>query len=165
MRTGSLTPVTDIPTHSFCYVLDANRFIVGGPSNSCGIVLDWLYNSVLSSNQADRDPQRFAAMLSAAEQVQTNDLLRLPFVAGERAPLWEADAKGVFFGLQLHHTGPHLMRAAIEGIIMNAYWIASGSLKSWNEHPCSSPLEAEWIRQLTADIFGIPVGFQGVVDA
>jgi gluconokinase len=169
VRTGSSKPVTNIPTRSFCYVLDANRFIVGGPSNSGGIVLDWLYNSVLSRNQADHDPQRFAAMLSAAEQVQINDLLCLPYVAGERAPLWEADVKGVFFGLQLHHTGPHLMRAAIEGIILNAYWIATGLLEKL-ERPAlliasGKVLETEWIRQLTADVFGIPVGFQGAVDA
>jgi gluconokinase len=169
VRTGSSTPVTDIPTRSFCYVLDANRFIVGGPSNSGGIVLDWLYNSVLSRDQADHDPQRFAAMLSAAEQVQTGELLCLPYVAGERAPLWEADAKGVFFGLQLHHTGPHLMRAAIEGMILNAYWIATGLLEKLDRPSLliasGKVLEMEWIRQLTADIFDIPVGFHGAVDA
>jgi gluconokinase len=108
-------------------------------------------------------------MLGAAEDVQTGDLLCLPYVAGERAPLWKADAKGVFFGLQLHHTAAHLMRAAIEGMILNAYWIATGLLEKI-ERPSiliasGKVLETEWIRQLTADVFGIPVGFQGAVDA
>jgi gluconokinase len=135
-------------------------------------VLDWLYNTVLSSNQEERkggDPEGFTAMLAAAEHVETGDLLCLPYVAGERAPLWEADAKGVFFGLQLHHTGAHLMRAAIEGMVLNAYWIATGLLKKL-ERPSlliasGKVLETEWIRQLTADVFGIPVGFEGAVDA
>jgi gluconokinase len=61
------------------------------------------------------------------------------------------------------------MRAAIEGMILNAYWIATGLLEKL-ERPSlliasGKVLETEWIRQLTADIFGIPVGFQGVVDA
>ena len=169
IRTGSSKPFTDVSTRSFCYVLDADRFIVGGPSNSGGIVLDWLYHSVLSRNPTDRDPQRFVEMIAAAETVQSDDLLCLPYVAGERAPLWNADATGVFFGLQLHHTGPHLMRAAIEGIILNAYWIASGLFQELEQprqlSASGKVLETEWIRQLVADIFGIPVQFQGAVDA
>ncbi|HLX58538.1 MAG TPA: gluconokinase [Ktedonobacteraceae bacterium] len=169
VRAGSSKPFTDVSTRSFCYVLDTGRFIVGGPSNSGGIVLDWLYHSVLSRNPADRDPQRFVEMITAAESVPGDDLLCLPYVAGERAPLWNADASGVFFGLQLHHTGPHLMRAAIEGMVLNAYWIASGLFQELG-HPrqliaSGKVLETEWIRQLVADIFGIPVQFQGAVDA
>ncbi len=169
LRTGSSLPFTNVSTRSFCYVLDADRFIVGGPSNSGGIVLDWLYNSVLSRNPADREPQRFVEMLTAAGTIQNDELLCLPYVAGERAPLWNADAKGVFFGLQLHHTGPHLMRAAIEGMIFNVYWIASGLFEE-REQPrqllaSGKVLETEWIRQLVADIFGIPVQFHGAVDA
>jgi gluconokinase len=169
IRTASPAPVTDVSARSFCYVLDADRFVVGGPSNSGGIVLDWLYNSVLSRNPTDREPQRFVEMIAAAETVYCDDLLCLPYVAGERAPLWDADAKGVFFGLQLHHTGPHLMRAAIEGMILNAYWIASGLFKELGQPgqliASGKVLETEWIRQLVADIFGIPVQFQGAVDA
>ena len=169
IRTGSSVPVTDVSTRSFCYVLDTDRFIVGGPSNSGGIVLDWLYNSVLSRNLIDREPQRFIEMLIAAGNVQSEDLLCLPYVAGERAPLWNADAKGVFFGLQLRHTGPHLMRAAVEGVILNAYWIASGLFEELGRPrqiiASGKVLETEWIRQLVADIFGITVQFQGAVDA
>ena len=169
IRTASATPVTDAPTRAFCYVLDTDRFIVGGPSNSGGVVLEWLYNSVLSRNPTDRDEQHFVEMLTAAETVQCDDLLCLPYVAGERAPLWNAGATGVFFGLKLHHTGPHLMRAAVEGIVLNAYWIALGLFQEL-EQPrqiiaSGKVLETEWIRQLVADIFGIPVQFKGAIDA
>ena len=169
IRAASATPVTDVSTRSFCYVLDSDRFIVGGPANSGGVVLEWLYNSVLSRNPTDRAPQKFVEMLTAAETVQCDDLLCLPYVAGERAPLWRADATGVYFGLQLHHTGPHLMRAAVEGVILNAYWIAQGLFQELGQPrqiiASGKVLETEWIRQLTADIFGIPVQFQGAIDA
>jgi gluconokinase len=169
IRSASATPIINVATRSFCYVLDADRFIVGGASNSGGIVLDWLYNSVLSRNPADSEPRKFVEMLTAAERVQGDDLLCLPYITGERAPLWNADAQGVFFGLQLHHTGPHLMRAAVEGIILNAYWIGLGLFQELG-HPrqiiaSGKVLETEWIRQLVADIFGIPVRFLGAVDA
>ena len=169
IRAASARPITDTATRSFCYVLDADRFIAGGPSNSGGVVLEWLYNAVLSRNPTDRDPRKFVEMMNAAATVQCDDLLCLPYVAGERAPLWNADATGVFFGLRLHHTGPHLMRAAVEGIILNACWIARELFQELGQPrqiiASGKVLETEWIRQLTADIFGIPVQFLGAIDA
>jgi gluconokinase len=169
IRAASDKPITDDATRSFCYVLDSDRFIAGGPSNSGGVVLEWLYNSVLSRNPTDRDPRKFVEMMNAAETVQCDDLLCLPYVAGERAPLWDADATGVFSGLRLHHTGPHLMRAAVEGLILNAYWIARELFQELGQPrqiiASGKVLETEWIRQLTADIFGIPVQFLGAIDA
>jgi len=43
-------------------------------------------------------------------------LLFLPYLAGERAPLWRADARALFFGLHLRHTPAHLVRAVLEGV-------------------------------------------------
>lgn len=169
IRAASATPITDPSTRSFCYVLSTDRFIAGGPSNSGGVVLDWLYNAVLSRNPTDHDPRKFVEMMNAAATVQCDDLLCLPYVAGERAPLWNADATGVFSGLRLHHTGPHLMRAAVEGIILNACWIARELFHEPGQPhqiiASGKVLETEWIRQLTADIFGIPVLFLGAIDA
>ena len=169
IRAATGTPITDASIRSFCYVLDADRFIAGGPSNSGGVVLEWLYNSVLSRNPTNRDPRKFVEMMNAAATVQCDDLLCLPYVAGERAPLWNADATGVFSGLRLHHTGPHLMRAAVEGIILNACWFARELFQELGQPrqiiASGKVLETEWIRQLTADIFGIPVQFLGAIDA
>ena len=40
-----------------------------------------------------------------------------PYLAGERAPLWNADARGSFFGLTLSHKKEHMIRAALEGVL------------------------------------------------
>lgn len=169
IRVATSAPITNTSTRSFCYVLDADRFIAGGPSNSGGVVLNWLYNSILSRNPTDRDPRQFVEMMNAAATVQCDDLLCLPYVAGERAPLWNAGATGVFFGLRLHHTRQHLMRAAVEGIILNACWIGRELFQELGQPgqiiASGKVLETEWIRQLTADIFGIPVQFLGAIDA
>lgn len=45
-------------------------------------------------------------------------LVFLPYLSGERAPIWNPRAKGVFFGLQAHHTRAHLARAVLEGVAM-----------------------------------------------
>ena len=43
-------------------------------------------------------------------------LLVLPYFAGERTPVFDPHARGVFAGLTLRHGRGHLFRAAYEGI-------------------------------------------------
>jgi len=52
------------------------------------------------------------ASLNAAD----DGLIFLPYLRGERAPLFCPDARGVFFGLTTRHTFAHLYRAVLEGI-------------------------------------------------
>ncbi|MBF6591053.1 MAG: gluconate kinase, partial [Ktedonobacterales bacterium] len=174
VRTGSARPITDPATRPFCYVLDTGRYIVGGPSNSGGIVLDWLYHKLLSGDAST--PARgasgdagFGRLLAAAANASADDLLVLPYVAGERAPLWNAHASAACVGLRSHHTAAHVMRAAIEGLLLNAYWIASGLFTALGRPQrllaSGKVLEPLWIRQLAADIFGLPVVYRGAVDA
>lgn len=171
VRGGTRQPVSDPATELFCYVLDAERYIVGGASNSGGIMPDWLYHKVLGPGSQGQPPteEGLARMVAAAEHARADDLLCLPYVAGERAPLWQADAKAVFFGLDLEDTAATMLRAAIEGIILNAYWIASGLIERLGAPArvlaTGRVLQTEWIRQLTADVFGLPVFYRGAVDA
>ncbi|MGZ3582237.1 MAG: gluconokinase [Ktedonobacterales bacterium] len=169
VRSGTTTPVTDPATRSFCYVLGDNHFIAGSPSNNGGIVLDWLYHKVLSSGILSTTAHAMDALVTEARDARDDDLLCLPYIAGERGPLWNAGASGVFLGLRLEHTGAHLMRAAIEGILFNSYWMAS-SLFAGLGRPAriiasGKVLNEEWIRQLAADIYSMPVAAIGEVDA
>src|SRR5262249_49864404 len=109
------------------------------------------------------------ALIAAAEHADPGALICLPYVAGERAPLWDARASGVFLGLRLEHSRAHLMRAAIEGVLLNAYWIAEPLIAQAGTPgrlgATGGVLATGWIRQLTADVFGIPVHYLGDVDA
>ncbi len=175
VRVGSRTPVTDVRTRSFCYVLDDDRFILGGPGNNGGIVLDWLYHRVfhgstepLHGRHTAEEDARFNAALASAEHAAADGLVFLPYISGERAPLWTGDATGVILGLRIHHTGADMLRAGVEGILFNAYWIAS-QLFEQTRRPraivaSGGVLETPWIRALTADIFGIPVLDIGTID-
>lgn len=40
----------------------------------------------------------------------------LPYMAGERSPVWNPDAKGVFYGLDFSKTKGHMVRALMEGV-------------------------------------------------
>ena len=43
-------------------------------------------------------------------------LVFLPYMAGERSPIWDPDAKGVFYGLDFSKTKGHMVRACMEGV-------------------------------------------------
>lgn len=43
-------------------------------------------------------------------------LLFLPYLMGERSPVWDAQASGAFVGLGLHHGRANLYRAVLEGV-------------------------------------------------
>ena len=54
----------------------------------------------------------------AAESVPpgADGVLFLPYLMGERSPVWDAKASGAFVGLSLAHTRAHLYRAVLEGV-------------------------------------------------
>ncbi len=83
---------------------------VGGPVSTTGKALDWWRISVLGRASEDW------TLLDEAEAAPpgSNRLIFLPYLAGERAPLWDPLARGVFFGLSLHHARAHLTRAILE---------------------------------------------------
>ncbi len=62
---------------------------------------------------------RAAALLDAAAShvpPGADGLVFLPYLAGERSPIWDGLASGSFVGLSLFHTRAHLYRAVLEGV-------------------------------------------------
>ncbi len=59
----------------------------------------------------------FKVMDEEAEKIPVGSegLIFLPYMAGERSPLWDKNAKGVFFGLGYNKTRAHIIRAIMEG--------------------------------------------------
>lgn len=62
-------------------------------------------------------------MLEEASKVSpgAEGLVSLPYIAGERAPIYDADARAVFFGIDSHHTRAHFVRAVLEGVAFAVY--------------------------------------------
>lgn len=46
----------------------------------------------------------------------SDGVIFLPYMAGERSPIWDPDAKGVFYGLDFNKTKGHFVRALMEGV-------------------------------------------------
>ncbi len=60
----------------------------------------------------------FGSLIAEAAEVPAGSegLLVLPYLAGERTPLFDPEARGLMAGLTLRHTRAHLLRASYEGI-------------------------------------------------
>lgn len=128
VRTVVSTPVTDPKQRTFCYALTENQWVIGGASNSGGIVLSWFreqfsWSEVEQAQRQNIDPYEIMIQAAAKVPAGSEGLLCLPFLSGERAPYWNADARGLFFGIGLHHKRSHFIRAVLEGILFSVYSI------------------------------------------
>ncbi len=105
----------------FNYILDDEAFVCGGATNCGTALLNWYSMNMDTSASTDISDFVDQAMSVAAG---CNGLLMLPFLLGERAPIYRPEAKGVFFGISIAHTKMHFQRALLEGICFQLRWIS-----------------------------------------
>ncbi|MBY5985574.1 FGGY-family carbohydrate kinase [Halomonas sp. DP5Y7-2] len=87
-----------------------------GGALTAGASLSWCLDVLFGE---DHDPDAAYAMLepaAAALSPGADGLVFLPYLMGERSPLWDARASAAFFGLNLTHRRQHLYRAVLEGV-------------------------------------------------
>ena len=163
IRTVINQPKTDEKGRIFCYILDKDQYVIGGPVNNGGVVLRWLRDEILASEveTAKRlgvDPYDVLTQIASRVKPGAEGLIFHPYLAGERAPLWNADARGSFFGLTLSHKKEHMIRAALEGVLYNLYTVYLALIEVMNETPTTIKAtggfaKSEIWRQMMADIF------------
>ncbi|WP_251459904.1 gluconokinase [Weizmannia agrestimuris] len=128
IRTVTDKPVTDPKGRIFCYALTENHWVVGGPVNNGGMTFRWVRDElaaaeVETAKRLGIDPYEVLTKIAARVAPGSDGLIFHPYLAGERAPIWNADARGSFFGLGLHHKREHMVRAVLEGVIYNLYTV------------------------------------------
>lgn len=88
-----------------------------GTAQSAGTCIEWFLDAIgLGSDP--RDPWLALEALVRQAPAGSDGLLFLPYLQGERAPIWNAQARGSFSGLTLQHTRAHLARAVHEGVAL-----------------------------------------------
>lgn len=124
VRSFAKHPATDAGQRTFCYAFEPDRWLVGGPTNNGGIALRWyLEKFVIDEEEGEsgdlKEKQALDRIVKLADSVPpgSEGLLFLPYLSGERAPYWNADARGAYFGATLHHGRAHFGRATMEGIL------------------------------------------------
>lgn len=116
VRIASPVPISNYRAMIFNYVLDDSTFISGGPVNNGGNVLKWMFKTFAkNSSPSDKD---YKNIFNEIKKIPAGSegLIFLPYLYGERAPIWDERGSGVFFGIRSLHTNAHFFRAALEGV-------------------------------------------------
>jgi xylulokinase len=92
---------------------DPRWTLLMGPTQSSGASVTWLAG--ILGVQA---PELFA--LAAEAPSGANGLVFLPYLEGERAPIWDPSARGMLFGLSSSHGRAEMARAVLEGVTHSA---------------------------------------------
>jgi len=139
------------------YLLQAGT--VGGGS------LSWFrdqfgHPEVSAANLLGQNPFELFSSQVEKSKPGANGLIFLPYMAGERTPLWSSIARGVFFGLSYTTTRADMLRAIMEGCAFAVY----DNLQVAEEHRVQvdeflgaggATQSAVWC-QIKADVYGKP---------
>ena len=151
--------------HTFCSAVPG-KYTVMSCTLAAGLSLKWFRDNFCESEIAtakNMNVDPYYLMDKEAEQspIGANRLLYLPYLMGERSPILDENARGVFFGLSGMHGKKDMIRSILEGVLYsqrNCIEVFSemgitpetmlatgggGSSKLW--------------RQMMADVYGCPV--------
>ena len=162
VRTFVDKPRVDPKGRLYCYPIMKGKYLIGGPINNGGIVLNWAHDSLFGGEQEaakllNIDSYDMLSKIAATVPAGADGLIFHPYLGGERAPLWDANARGSFFGLNRKHTRAHMIRAVLEGIMYNLYSVTL-ALKEVTGDPKAILAAGGFARstlwtQMMADIF------------
>ncbi len=103
------------------YHVVPDEWLLQGGTVGGGGVMRWMeqefgdYERILAK---DRGTSSLTLFNEEAEEVPAGceGLIFLPYMSGERSPIWDPNAKGVFYGLDFSKTKGHMIRASMEGV-------------------------------------------------
>jgi xylulokinase len=152
---------------AFAYTTDSEHTFVTVPTTTTGGQLirymrDNFYQAELAARSETGDDV-YDLINSEAERVPpgSEGLVVLPFLMGERTPIWDVYARGAIFGLSMHHTRGHVIRAMMESVayaLYDSFLIIKQTGRKMNtpivlnEGGAKSPL---W-RRIITDVFNVP---------
>lgn len=155
-------PICDEKERIFSYILDNNKFVLGGPINNGGVILRWFKVSFCQFEEekaVNENTDIYDLLMKEAEKVSAGSegLLFLPYLLGERAPHWDSNSKGVYFGINIKHKKEHFLRALLEGIIYGIYDIGKALTETIGNidriYATGGFAKSELWLQILADVF------------
>ena len=129
-----------------------------------GRALDWYRDDILGGTITTD------ALLAeaAATPPGADGLVFLPYLAGERSPIWDPDARGVLAGLTLGHGRGHVARAIVEASALAIRHVAAPMLAAGvrvtEMRVCGGPARSAFWNAVKADVTGFPVAVPAVLE-
>lgn len=151
------TPVIDPKgrIHTFCAAVPGTWHVMG-VTQAAGLSLQWF-----RKNMAPECSYRQIDELAAGVPIGAEKLIYLPYLMGERTPILDADARGVFFGLSAMHGRAHLARAVIEGISYSLYscveLLCENGVSVSDMALCGGGGKSPFWQAMLSDLYGVSI--------
>ncbi len=151
-----------LPAEWRSFVPLEGRFALGGAMSATGRSLEWLRDDLLRGHVGTE------ALIdeAAATSPGAGGLIFLPYLAGERAPIWDSSARGTLAGLSLAHSRGHLVRAVLEASAFAIRHVAEPILAAGvsvtEMRICGGPGRSATWNQIKADVTGFRVAVPAV---
>ncbi len=154
---GGITLCTSTPIRHKALIATAHVvpdcWLLQGGTSGGGGSMAWL-SEQLKMTPAELDRE--------AESIPpgSDGVIFLPYMAGERSPIWDSRAKGVFFGLSYATGRAHMTRALLEGVafslLHNVRTAEKAGAKIRLMYPCGGASRSRIWTEIKADVTGIP---------
>ncbi len=142
----------------------AGLFVIGGAMATTGRAVEWLRDSVLGGGST------VDQLVDEAMHVEpgADGLVFLPYLAGERSPIWDPHARGAFVGLSLRHGRAHLARAVFEATALALRHVAEPILEAGVQvsamRVVGGPARNDAWNQIKADVTGFSVDVPRILE-
>ena len=142
-------------------------YLINGPTQAGGDCLKWYKENIMLNPRLS-----YKVMEKWAQSVPpgAEGLVFLPYLQGERAPLWDSKARGAFIGVTKYHTSRHFVRAVYEGIAYSVNHIIElaaqiGNTRIKELRICGGGAESKLWSQIKADVTGKPIAIPEITEA
>lgn len=130
-----LTFCLDVPDFSPAFMNRSHvipgSWLAHGAMSTTGAAIKWILKQVLSEFKDEQELEREAVL----SPVGANGLIFLPYLCGERSPMFDAKATGVFFGFSLTTNRADMIRAVYEGAAYGMRQIYTIGTEKWGIRP------------------------------
>ncbi|MEM3713401.1 MAG: FGGY-family carbohydrate kinase [Nitrososphaeria archaeon] len=157
-------PIIDKRLLSTYHVIPG-KYILGGGMIATGALIRWFrdnFGHLEKYIESVSDISAYFILDKQAEKIPpgSDGLIVLPYFMGERSPIWDVNAKGLIFGLNLNHTKAHIYRALLEapgyGLRHHIDIAQSLGVSIKEMLAVNGGARSKLWRQIISDITGIP---------
>lgn len=148
--------------HTFCHAV-RGKWHMMGVTLAAGGSLQWFRNAVCQTLAAEAKKKKIDAYDVLTEEAVVTPpgaegLFFLPYLAGERTPHADPNARGAFVGLTLKHSRGHLVRSIMEGVTYSLRdcleIIEEQGVSVKQVRASGGGAKSPFWRQMQADMFG-----------
>jgi xylulokinase len=111
---------TDIPVVTKPCAIDGMPWVFDAPIQATGLAISWFidkfaYEERTYAESHNIDIYSYLGKLALESPPGSNGIFFFPYLLGERAPLWNEHARGMFIGLGMEMKRTDLIRSVYEG--------------------------------------------------